>query len=142
MIKKDKVVYTILIIVIIILVAFVSWQTFGKKSSSYHAVLLSNGSMYFGQLESSSRYTLINPYFLTVTEDPENPFIIQRFQDWFWGPGQKISFSSENVVWATKLNPDSPVIDYMEGRESGTIPAPQIQAPQTQTPGGEITPSE
>jgi len=145
MIKKDKIVYVILAIIIVILVVIISWQILGKKSSSYYAIFLNNGNMYFGQLERFSRYTLINPYFLTVTEDPENPFIIQRFRDAFWGPSQKVNFNPQNVIWISKLNSDSPVISYIQGRESGTIPAPKIQAPEApQTPGAgeETTPSE
>lgn len=141
MIEKDKILYLVLGLTIAILLAVILWQSFGKRAANYYALYLSNGNIYFGKLKRFSHYTLIDPYFLTITQDEGNPFIIRRFRDAFWGPSGKLRFNPENVIWITKLDPNSVLINYMEGREKGTI-FPQPQLPQPQTPPEETPPEE
>ena len=130
MTKKEKIFYVIFTIIILVLIGIIIWEKRGGKSNNYYAIYLNTGDMYFGKLVPSSRYTLIDPYFLRATQDKKNPLAIARFQNAFWKPGKKLQFNPANVVWINKLSPDSPIISFMESQKAGISAPTQTQTPQ------------
>lgn len=104
--KTNKTLLWVVIILAIILIALVLWQVL-FASSSYYAVFLRTGDLYFGQLTKFPSFGLTNVYTIQVTQDPQNPLSVQKFSNLFWGPEDYLKINRDEVVWYTELSPTS-----------------------------------
>lgn len=129
------------IIVIVILAVGVGvalWLLVGGKGAVYHAVYLRTGDMYFGRLTRFPYFGLTNVNVLQVNQgDTENPLVIQKFTNVFWGPQDFLKINRDQVVWVTKLEPQSQLAQLLALREKegpAAAQGGQVEQPQQ---GGE-----
>lgn len=128
--KRDVLLLIVAVLVAICLVGWIAWQFLAGPT--YHAVSLTSGELYFGQLEKFPKFGLKNVYTLQVTQNQEQPFSVQRFDSAFWGPENFLKLNKENVVWMAELSSQSQLLQVI--RENPNL-IPQ-QAPQ----GGQAVP--
>ena len=101
----NKFLLVLIILLLVVLVGLMSWQKFLGGASSYSAVYLRTGDLYFGRLMQFPSFGLKNVYTISVNQqDPQNPLSIQRFANVFWGPQDYIKINRSEVVWMTELN--------------------------------------
>lgn len=133
--QKKKIILVSTIVILFLLVAGIVWQV--ARMSGYYAFYLSTGNIYFGKLAYFSRYTLKDPYYLRISPEEGGPISLEQFQEAFWKPGQTLKFNPENIIWITKLDPDSPVVDYIEAKTKGLLPSDSIplSPPEVSPPG-------
>jgi uncharacterized protein YehS (DUF1456 family) len=65
---------------------------------------------------------LTNVYLLQVNaQNSENPVSIQKFSNVFWGPENYIKINKDEVVWYTKISPQSQLINFFEGKMNQSL---------------------
>lgn len=79
------------------------------SGNGLYAVYLQSGDLYFGKLERFPTFGLRQVYLLRLNGTEENPVGIQRFDQAFWGPGDFLAISKDQVVWIAELRDDSDV---------------------------------
>ena len=125
----------LILLLAIVILAIAIYISFGGKNISfqrpYYAVYLRTGDMYFGHLCRFPRLTLTNVYFLQQTQNKGKVGLsLQKFENSVFSPEDKIELNKYNVVWVTKLQPDSKVVQFIEGK----LPSAHPSAPSTQVP--------
>ena len=121
-------------LIIVIIVVVVLW-VLGVFSSSYYAVYLNTGDLYFGSLSPFSS-TLTNVWYIQKDAQSQQ-FALGDFSKVIWGSSGNLEINSDAVIWKTKLAKDSKIIPVIKGEASATqsegIAQPtsqQNQAPQ------------
>ena len=119
---------------IVIIIVVVLW-ILGVFSSSYYAVYLNTGDLYFGSLSPFSS-TLTNVWYIQKDAQSQQ-FALGDFSKVVWGSSGNLEINSDAVIWKTKLAKDSKIIPVIKGEASATqsegIAQPtsqQNQAPQ------------
>lgn len=98
--------------------------------SSWHAVYLRTGELYFGHLTRLPYFGLKNVYMLQANpSNTQAPLSIQKFSKVFWGPEDMIRLNRSEVVWMTELDNNGQLAQIL--REN-----PELQTPQTGQPAG------
>lgn len=106
------------VIVLLILTGIGLLVNKNLNASSYYAVFMSTGDMYFGQLHRFPKLGLASVYALQKnTDNRETPFSLVKFGDAFWGPQDYMQLSKENVLWISKLKADSQVVKFIESKK-------------------------
>ncbi len=101
MIKKLIVGLVALVLVIVVGVMAIK-SVVGE--SSWHAIYLRTGELYFGHL-TRFPFGLKNVYMLQANpSNKETPLSIQKFSKIFWGPQDWLRVNREEVVWTTELD--------------------------------------
>ena len=126
--KNNKVLSIIVIVLLAALVGIVVWQVF--FGSSYAAVYLKTGDLYFGKLVQLPSFGLKNVYMIQANpQNTQTPLSIQKFTNVFWGPQDYLKINRSEVVWTTNLRADSQLLKVF--KENPNLAAPQgEQAPQ------------
>ena len=133
----------LLVVAVILLGVMVCIMWRINRGSDFYAVYLQTGDVYFGRL-SRLPFGLSQVYTLQV--NPQNqqvPINIQKFTNVFWGPSDFMKINREQVVWVTKLNPKSQLVELLKNNPNLTpsegVPAnlPQEVAPSAQTPSNQ-----
>ncbi len=125
----NKVLLTVVIVLVIVLIGVVTWQAF-LSSPSYYAVYMRTGDLYFGQLSRFPSFGLSHVYMLQVnTQNSQNPVSVQKFANVFWGPEDFIKLNRDEVVWYTKLKSDSQLVKLITTNPN-LVPAQGQQPPQ------------
>jgi len=120
MLKNKNNLILLLAIIILAIAVYISFA--GKNFSfqrPYYAVYLRTGDMYFGHLSRFPHLALTNVYFLQQAQNGKG-LTIQKFEKAVFAPQDKLELNRSNVVWITKLQPDSQVVKYIEGKLSPT----------------------
>lgn len=142
--KSNKVLIGVVLTLIVILAGVVVWQSF--FNSSYVAIYLKSGDLYFGKLMQFPNFGLKNVYILQPTTNAQNPLSIQKFTNVFWGPEDFIQINKSEVVWTAKLAKESTLVNIFKTNpdlttnpaapQPGAInPNPPVgTAPQPETP--------
>ena len=113
--KFNKFLLILVIILLLTLVGVIYWQKVGFQKS-YYAVYLETGDLYFGKLSKIPRYTLSDAYLLQRNlNDSEKPYSLQRLEQVFWQPENKIELNPDKIVWVAKLKPGSEVMNFLTG---------------------------
>ncbi len=109
------------IVLLLILGGVLFWQKIWAQTSFY-AVYLDTGDLYFGRLDRFSlKYSLTDVYFLQRNSDnPNQPYSIQRLDQAFWKPENKIKLNPAKVVWITKLASGSEIMNFLNGAKTAT----------------------
>ena len=130
----------LILLLSIVILAIAIYISFGGKNISlkrpYYAVYLRTGDMYFGHLCRFPRLALTNVYFLQQTQNKGKVGLsLQQFKKAAFSPEDKLVLSRANVVWITKLQPDSKVVQFIEGKLPQASPSAQPSAgPSAQPP--------
>lgn len=118
--KINKVLLVLVVVLLVALAVVVYWQKIGFRGS-YHAVYLETGDLYLGRLSRFSRYSLTDVYFIQRNPDnSQQPLTLQRLDQVFWQPENKIKLNRERVVWTAKLKPGSDVMKFLTGTQTAT----------------------
>lgn len=127
--KVNKILIGIVILLGAVLVGLLGFQILYGEST-YSAVYLRTGDLYYGKLVRYPYFGLKNVYLLQATQDPANPLRIQKFSDIFWGPEDYIKLNRDEVVWHTRLRSDSQLTQLL--KTNPALTSPQQQVPQQQ----------
>jgi hypothetical protein len=114
----------LVVVLLLILGGVVFWQKIWSQPSFY-AVYLDTGDLYFGRLAKfSPKYSLTDVYFLQRNADtPSQPYSVQRLDQAFWKPENKIKLNPAKVVWITKLASGSEIMNFINGVKTATSTA-------------------
>ncbi len=102
-----------LLVVIVAVLAFMLWRSSPGLSAKYHAVLLNNGSVYFGQLEAlnTPHPILRDVFYVQSSVNPETKAVtnvlVKRGKEWH-GPDRMI-LNSTSIVFIEPVGPNSRV---------------------------------
>ncbi len=137
--KMNKALLGIVIVLAVVLIALVVWQSFFTSSLMY-AVYLKTGDLYFGKLVNFPSFGLSDVYTISVNQqDTKNPISVQKFSNVFWGPGDFLKINKDEVVWTTELSPESQLLQLVKANPN-LVPAQGSQqqqpAPQEPAPTG------
>lgn len=136
MTKTIKIILIVLVIVILVLVGLLASGNVFSSKSSYWAVYLRTGDLYFGKLIRFPYFGLKQVYlFQANPNDAQNPISVQKFTNVFWGPSDYLKINRSEVVWMTKLNPASQLLQFIKTNPNLTMP-PAAQNQLLPTPGG------
>lgn len=113
--KLNKILLIAVAILLIALVIIVWKPSIFKvfKGSSYYAVYLLSGDLYFGKMSWFNPYVLSDVRIIQKEQksEKEQPALnLVKFQDIFWGPMGDLKLNKENVLWITKLSDESQVV--------------------------------
>ncbi|MDP1706506.1 MAG: hypothetical protein Q8L36_01675 [bacterium] len=111
--KINKIVIWILVVVVVVLIGFLVFQNI-FQGSSFYAVYLRTGDLYFGKLTRFPVFGLKDPYLLQVQNDPQNPLSIQKFENIFWGPEGYLRINRNEVVWMAQLNSEGQLAQVLK----------------------------
>ncbi|MBI3638636.1 hypothetical protein HY227_02745 [Candidatus Wolfebacteria bacterium] len=88
------------------------------SGSSYWAVYMTTGDVYFGKLHYFPKLSLTDVWFLDRTSgDPQNPIKVSEFNKAFWGPDGRLYLNEKNILWKVKMRPDSQVVEYIKNNK-------------------------
>lgn len=97
-------------------------------NSSWHAVYLRTGELYFGHLTRLPFFGLKNVYMLQANpSNTQAPLSIQKFSKVFWGPKDEIRLNRSEVVWMTELDRNGQLAQILRDN-------PELEVPQTGQP--------
>ncbi|KKU91712.1 MAG: hypothetical protein UY23_C0001G0318 [Candidatus Jorgensenbacteria bacterium GW2011_GWA1_48_11] len=132
--KINKILLIVVIVLILALAGVFAWKWWG--ASSYYAVYLRTGDLYFGQLVRFPSFGLKNIYTIQVnSQNQQNPLSIQKFTNIFWSPTDFMKINREQVVWTTRLNDTGQLVQLIKTNPDLVPPAGTQQAPPaTQEP--------
>ena len=119
--KLNKFLLVLVIVLLLILVGIIFWQKMGSQRPFY-AIYLDTGDLYFGRVGNFFlRYSLTDAYLLQRNpNDSEQPFSLQRWEQVFWQPENKIKINPDKVVWIAKLKTGSEVSNFLNGIKTAT----------------------
>lgn len=119
----NKILLKVVMVLVIVLAGIISWQYF--VSSSYYAVYMRTGDLYFGQLKKFPSFGLSHVYTLQVNaQNQQTPVSIQKFTNVFWGPSDFLRLNKDEVVWINKLKSDSQFVKIVTENPDLVPPAP------------------
>jgi len=141
--NKDKFIKIALIAAIILLtvLVYISFERrVSRTENPYYAVFLRTGDMYFGKLSRFPKLTLSDVWFLQRNIDEEQGgFDLIKFSNAMFGPTDKMEINKENVVWISKLQDNSQVVNFILQSKNATLQnvQPQATAPPTTLPASQ-----
>lgn len=110
------------IIVLIVVVVFLVLMVFpSSKEASWHAVFLTNGQMYFGNIvkQNSNLVVLRNVYYLQVKqpapaeegkEQPQPQVSLVGISDEIHSPESEMEITRAHILFVEKLKKDSQIV--------------------------------
>lgn len=146
--KTNKILTIAVLVLLAVLVGVIVWQTF--FTTSYAAVYLKTGDLYFGKLVQFPNYGLKKVYLIQATGNQQNPLSLQKFSNVFWGPQDYLKINREEVVWTAKLRSDSQLVEVFKtnpellskNNAPTAQPAPQVPQPNIESNGAKSEKSE
>lgn len=133
----NKALIGVIIVLVVVLIALVGWREW-SGSSTFTAMYMRTGDLYFGRLVHFPHYGLKQVYLLQVNNsNTENPLSVQRFANVFWGPEDFLSINRDEVVWTTTLSDSSQLLKLIRENPMLTSQTPQQNA-AVQPQGNEL----
>ncbi len=129
--KKTNTTTIIAILISLAVLTVIGCFVYGVVYRPYSAVYLSTGDIYYGKLSYFPQMKLYSPWFIQKTEDGQ--LALSKFADAVWKPGDAITISRDKIVFITRLESDSPVIDAIDGKQSSQQYQQQTTGQQQQT---------
>ena len=105
------------IIVVIIFIGLI-WYFSGSFGSSYRAVYLTSGDIYFGEYSGGFRPTLRDARILQVTDNKETPYVLNRFSDSIWQPEGIIYLNKNQILWTAPIDSEGDLISVLSNQVS------------------------
>ncbi len=128
--KLNRILLAIVIVLFLVLVGILYWKFWGSGESSYYAVYLRTGDLYFGELSTFPSFQLTHVYMLQVnSQNQENPVSVQKFASVFWGPEDSIKINKDDIVWYTKLASTSRLLGLIKSNPSLASGTPSENIP-------------
>jgi hypothetical protein len=129
--------FVLLVVVAIVIIVFgvcvgLVWGR-GSGTSSYTAVFLTSGDVYFGKLSWFPWPHLTNVWFLQRGVDQQNQpqLALTPFKSLFWGPAGNVYLNPKQILFWAPVGADSQVAKALENPSSvSQLPAQQQQAQQ------------
>lgn len=113
----NKILLVVVLVLALVLVGVIVKQIWFSGTPSYYAVYLRTGELYFGKLSFFPSFKLSNVYLLQLnSQNSQNPVSIQKLSNIFWGPEDYLKINKDEVVWYTKISPQSQLVSFMEGK--------------------------
>ncbi len=136
----NKILLTVVIVLLVALAAILAWQ-FYFKTPTYYAVYLRTGDLYFGELTTFPYFGLNHVYMIQVnSQNAQNPVSIQKFTNIFWGPQDTLRLNKDDVVWYTPLDPKGQLAQLIASNPDLT-PSGQMPTGGSPTQGTTQAPS-
>jgi hypothetical protein len=114
--KKLFIVFTVVAVLLIVLAVLLTVSFLGSSkkagASPYSAVYLSTGDVYFGKLSWFPAPHLTNVWFLQRTANQQ--MALAPFISVTWSPVDELYLSSKNIVFWTRLQAGSQIVQAME----------------------------
>ena len=114
--KLNKVLLVVVILLVIVLGAIL-WIP-KTSGSSYYAVYLTSGDLYFGKMSWYRPNTLTDVRAIQQQKDEkEQPVLsLVKFMDSVvWGPAGDLRLNEKNILWTSKLTDESQVVKLIKG---------------------------
>lgn len=128
--KNNKVLVWVVVVLAVALAGVVAWQVWGGESPLY-AVYLRTGDLYFGKLVRAPYFGLTNVYLLQVNAaNQENPVSVQKFTNVFWSPEDFVKINRDEVVWMTRVSEESQLVQVIRANPDLLPSTPQSPLPQ------------
>ncbi len=119
--KINKFLLSLVIILILVLVGII----ISKIPSSYYAVYLESGELYFGKLSYFPHLTLKSAYLLQINRNNKSyPYSLSKLENLFWGPQGSLRLNSSKIIWMAKLKNNSQIVKFIEGKAKPAPKAP------------------
>jgi len=117
--KIIRFVAVIFIACLVIAGVYAAWSygTGQSGPSTWSAVYLDTGDLYFGRLSSFPSLVLSNAWYVQHT--PQGDLSVNDFSKASWKPQGTIRINSRHVVWTARIASDSPLISAMV---AGSLP--------------------
>ena len=109
--KLNKVLLLTVILLAIVL-GVIFWMP-NIFASSYYAVYLTSGDLYFGKMAWYSPRTLIDVRVIQQQKDEKEQPVLSLviFKDSVvWGPAGDLKLNKKNILWTSKLTDESQVV--------------------------------
>lgn len=113
MTKINKILLTLVVVLLVSLGFVIFWQKIGY-GRSYYAVYISTGDLYFGKLSRFPKLALTDVWFLQKNNDAQNPYGLSKFDKAFWAPEDKLYLNSKNIIWITEIKEDSQLTQFFK----------------------------
>ncbi|MBI2514767.1 hypothetical protein HYV91_01070 [Candidatus Wolfebacteria bacterium] len=112
--KTGKIILSLIIGAVVILGTAFYFKDFSGRDS-YWAVYLTTGDIYFGKLSYFPRPALTDVWFLDRSASSgDNSLRISKFTQAFWLPEDKIYLNNKNIIWKTRLQAASPILESIK----------------------------
>jgi hypothetical protein len=138
--QKTKNIFLFIVAILVGVLLGLSLIYLTKQKKNYYAVYLNNGSAYFGKLSSFPKLKLSDAVFIQV--DSQGDVSLQRFKDVLWGPKGSIYLNRSSILFIAPIDENSPLINFIEGRQQPVQPAQSPQQPPQQTLTVTTTPKQ
>lgn len=125
--KTAKIILIMLLAVILIaggVIVKKGFFTTKLDTTSYYAVFLTNGQVYFGNIKEQARkeFVLINVYYLQLENNTQNlqtqadgsKFTLIKLGSEIHGPTNEMYINNQNILFYEKLRDDSKVVQSIK----------------------------
>ena len=92
------------------------WENNETEVGEYYAVYMTTGDIYFGQMDKWQKNTLKNVHLLRLTEDENNPVVVESFTNSVWQPEGDLILNDDNIVWRAKISDDSQLTNILKSQ--------------------------
>ncbi len=131
----NRVALVVAVVLLVVLAGLFAWREWGSGTSTYYAVALRNGDVYFGRLSRFPSFGLKQVYVLQFNQaNTQNPVTVQRFKNAFWGPEDFLQINRNEVVWMTRLNPEGQLARLIASNPELALPSTPPAAPPATAP--------
>jgi hypothetical protein len=146
--KSSKIfVFAVIVIVVIALAVWAGFVIAGMQAgatnpsgaSPYSAVYLTSGDIYFGKLSWFPSPHMTDVWYVTRNQGQsgETQLGIAAMKSVFWGPSDEVNFNAQDILFWTRLENSSQVVQAITGQLSGqssSSPASSAPSAPSQTP--------
>ncbi len=136
--RVNKILLAAVVALLIALSGILYWQKSGFEKP-YYAVYLNTGDIYFGKISNFPKFSLSDAWYIQRNpQDAQNPMSLAKFEQSFWGPGDKLYLNEDSIIWKAKLREDSQVLNFIKNPQQAQAQQPaQGQLIQQEAAGGE-----
>jgi len=118
--SKLNIILSVIVLVLLIILGVVFWKPSFLSSFTtpcYYAVYLSSGDLYFGKMSWFKPHTLSDVRMIQreqASEEAEPVLSLVEFnKSVIWGPTGDLKLNEKNIVWISKLNNESQVVQLI-----------------------------
>lgn len=130
---KGQVVFAAAVLAVAVIAALAAVKIAAAlKNPKYVAVYLETGEIYFGKMRWFPSPRLSNVMFVQQAQQGQG-LMLDRFTNAVWKPAEPLRISRGKIVFWTYLEPESPIVQAIEGKIT-PIPAPPPSPTPSPTP--------
>lgn len=116
--KLNKVLLVVVILLVIIL-GVILWMP-SISESSYYAVYLTSGDLYFGKMTWYKPHVLTDVRAIQQQKDEKGQPVLSLAdfsKSVVWGPAGDLRLNEKNILWTSKLTDESQVVKLIKGEK-------------------------